>query len=136
MTRKAEKWKAEDEKHKNMVEAKNVLDNAYNIRNCVGYNTISLKLVEDDKNIEDVIDQASDGLNWNEPVKTDELEDMLKELRVSAILSLPRLIRVLAGCTMKFLCLLAARQLQPLEILTRDIQNKEDEESEEEELDS
>jgi len=38
---------------------------------------------------------------------------------VSAILSLPRLIRVLAGCTMKFLCLLVARQLQPLEKLTR-----------------
>ena len=81
MTQKAEKYKAEDEKHKNMVEAKNVLDNAYNIRNCVGYNNISLKLVEDDKNIEDAIDQASDGLNWNEPVKTDELEDMLKELQ-------------------------------------------------------
>lgn len=59
MTRKAEKYKAEDEKHKNMVEAKNVLDNAHNIRNCVGYNNISLKLVEDDKNIEDAIDQAS-----------------------------------------------------------------------------
>jgi len=64
-----------------MVEAKNVLDNAYNIRNSVGYYNISLKLVEDDKNIEDDFDQASDGLNWNERVKIDELEDMLKELQ-------------------------------------------------------
>ncbi|XP_011028259.1 PREDICTED: heat shock cognate 70 kDa protein 1-like [Populus euphratica] len=79
MAQKAEKYKAEDEKHKNMVEAKNVLDNAYSIRNCVVYNIISLKLVEDGKNIEDAIDQASDGLNSNDPVKTDEVEDMLKE---------------------------------------------------------
>ncbi|KAI4322152.1 hypothetical protein L6164_021872 [Bauhinia variegata] len=70
MTKEAEKYNAEDKKHKKQVEAKNTFENyVYNIRN-----TIKDEKIADKKKIEDAIDQAIQWLDGNQPAKGSALE--------------------------------------------------------------
>lgn len=75
MVQEAKKYKAEDEEHKKKVEAKNALENyAYNMRNTIEDEKISLQ------KIEDTIEQAIQWLDGNQLAEADEFEDKMKEL--------------------------------------------------------
>ncbi|PIA45995.1 hypothetical protein AQUCO_01600336v1 [Aquilegia coerulea] len=82
LVQEAEKYKAEDEEHKQKVEAKNALENyAYNMRNTIKDEKVGGKLSADDKKkIEDAIEQAIQWLDGNQLAETDEFEDKMKEL--------------------------------------------------------
>ncbi|KAL7253983.1 hypothetical protein ACSBR1_008350 [Camellia fascicularis] len=82
MVQEAEKYKSEDEEHKKKVEAKNALENyAYNMRNTIKDEKISMKLPPaDKKKIEDAIDPAIHWLDANQLAEADEFEDKVKEL--------------------------------------------------------
>ncbi|XVF34372.1 hypothetical protein REPUB_Repub18cG0053700 [Reevesia pubescens] len=87
MVKDAERYKAEDEDVKKKVEAKNALENyAYNMRNTVRDEKFAAKLSPDDKEkIEKTVEETIEWLDRNQLAEVDELEDRLKELKVSAI---------------------------------------------------
>jgi L1 cell adhesion molecule like protein len=82
MVQEAERYKAEDEKVKKKVEAKNALENyAYNMRNTVRDDKVGGKLDPADKQkIEKEIEETIDWLDRNQLAEVDEFEDKLKEL--------------------------------------------------------
>ncbi|PIA46045.1 hypothetical protein AQUCO_01600368v1 [Aquilegia coerulea] len=82
LVQEAEKYKAEDEEHKQKVEAKNAIENyAYNMRNTIKDEKVGGKLSADDKKkIEDAIEQAIQWLDGNQLAESDEFEDKMKEL--------------------------------------------------------
>ncbi|KAL9407050.1 hypothetical protein Peur_004022 [Populus x canadensis] len=82
MVQEAERYKAEDEKVKKKVEAKNALENyAYNMRNTMRDDKVGGKLDPADKQkIEKEIEETIDWLDRNQLAEVDEFEDKLKEL--------------------------------------------------------
>lgn len=82
MVSEAEKYKAEDEEHKNKIDAKNNLENyAYNMRNTIRDDKVATKLDPADKEkIDKVIDEAINWLDNNQLAEKDEFEHKLKEL--------------------------------------------------------
>ncbi|KAG7533126.1 Heat shock protein 70 family [Arabidopsis thaliana x Arabidopsis arenosa] len=82
MVQEAEKYKAEDEKHKKKVEAKNALeDYAYNMRNTIRDERIGDRLLAADKRmIEDSIEEAIQWLDGNQLAEADEFEYKMMEL--------------------------------------------------------
>ncbi|KAF9688859.1 hypothetical protein SADUNF_Sadunf01G0031800 [Salix dunnii] len=82
MVQDAEKYKAEDEKVKKKVEAKNALENyVYNMRNTLKDEKVGGKLDPADKQeIEKEIEETIDWLDRNQLAEVDEFEDKLKEL--------------------------------------------------------
>jgi len=82
MVRQAEKYKADDEKHKSRVEAKNSLENySYTIKNTLKDEKIAAKLSETDKS---AINQAvEDTIRWlesNQTAEKDEYDHKREEL--------------------------------------------------------
>ncbi|XP_057436389.1 heat shock cognate 70 kDa protein 2-like [Lotus japonicus] len=82
MVRENEKNKAEDERYKKKVEAKNALENyAYNMRNAINDEDISSKLsLEDKQKINDAIDLVLKWLGINDAAEQDDFERYSKDL--------------------------------------------------------
>jgi len=82
MVQEAEKYKAQDEEHKNKVEAKNGLENyAYNMRNTIRDTAVGGKLDGGDKDkIEKAIEEAVTWIEANQLAEVEEFEHKLKEL--------------------------------------------------------
>jgi len=82
MVKDAEKYKAEDEKNKEKIEAKNGLENyAYSLRNTLKDEKIAGKIDSGDKEkLEKAIDDAVKWLDHNQTAEKDEFEHKQKEL--------------------------------------------------------
>ena len=82
MVQEAEKYKAEDEAHKEKIESKNGLENyAYNMRNTVNEEKVSEKITADDKaKIEKAIEDTISWLENNEMAEKEEYDAKMKEL--------------------------------------------------------
>jgi len=82
MVKDAEKYKAEDEKNKEKIEAKNGLENyAYSLRNTLKDEKIAGKMDSGDKEkLEKAIDDAVKWLDHNQTAEKDEFEHKQKEL--------------------------------------------------------
>jgi L1 cell adhesion molecule like protein len=82
MVRDAEKYKAEDEKNKEKIEAKNGLENyAYSLRNTLKDDKVAGKLEGEDKEkLEKAIDEAIKWLDHNQTAEKEEFEHRQKEL--------------------------------------------------------
>jgi len=82
MVRDAEKYKVEDEKNKEKVDAKNGLENyAYSLRNTLKDDKIAGKMDSGDKEkLEKAIDDAIKWLDHNQTAEKDEYEHKQKEL--------------------------------------------------------
>lgn len=82
MVQEAEKYKAEDEAHKEKIEAKNGLENyTYNMRNTINEEKVSEKLAADEKEkIEKAIEDTISWLENNEMAEKEEYEAKTKEL--------------------------------------------------------
>jgi L1 cell adhesion molecule like protein len=82
MVREAEQYKAEDEKNKDRVEAKNHLENyAYSLRNTIRDEKIADKLESGDKDrLNAAIDDAINWMDKNQQAGKDEFEAKQKEL--------------------------------------------------------
>lgn len=82
MVQEAEKYKAEDESHKEKIEAKNSLENyAYSMRNTIRDDKLADKLESGDKEtIDKAIDEAIEWLDSNQLAEKEEFEDKLKSL--------------------------------------------------------
>jgi heat shock protein 1/8 len=87
MVRDAEKYKAEDEKNKEKIEAKNGLENyAYSLRNTLKDEKIAGKMDSGDKEkLEKAIDEAVKWLDHNQTAEKDEFEHKQKELESIAM---------------------------------------------------
>lgn len=81
MVKQAEKFRDDDKKNKERIEAKNELENfAYNLKSTIGNKDV--KMSDSDKKIID--DAVKDTLNWvdaNQQAETDEFKDKLQELQ-------------------------------------------------------
>jgi len=82
MVKDAEKYKVEDEKNKEKVDAKNGLENyAYSLRNTLKDDKIAGKIDSGDKEkLEKAIDDAIKWLDHNQTAEKDEYEHKQKEL--------------------------------------------------------
>jgi len=87
MVKDAEKYKAEDEKNKEKIEAKNGLENySYSLRNTLKDDKIAGKLDGEDKTkLEAAIDDAIKWLDHNQTAEKDEFEHKQKELEAVAM---------------------------------------------------
>jgi len=83
MVEEAEKYKNEDEKTRQKIEAKNSLENyAYNIRNTVRDEKLKDKVEEEDKKtIEEKVKEALEFIETNEDLEKEEYEEKEKELK-------------------------------------------------------
>jgi len=82
MVAEAEKYKAEDEQHKERIEAKNTLENyAYSMRNTLGEEKVASALSPEDKEtVNKAVDEAIQWVDANQTAEKDEFEHRLKEL--------------------------------------------------------
>merc|ERR1719323_2507333 len=82
MVQEAEKYKAEDESHKDKIEAKNTLENyAYSMRNTVQDEKVASALsAEDKKTIEDAVKKTVEWIDANQLAEKEEFEHKMKEL--------------------------------------------------------
>merc|ERR1719473_2461824 len=82
MVQEAEKYKAEDEKNKSTIEAKNGLENyCFTMRNTLQEEKLQDKFEEGDKEkIEKAVQDALDWLDKNQLAEKDEFEAQQKEL--------------------------------------------------------
>jgi L1 cell adhesion molecule like protein len=87
MVRDAEKYKAEDEKNKDKIEAKNGLENySYSLRNTLKDEKVAGKMDPEDKSkLEAAIDEAIKWLDHNQTAEKDEFEHKQKELEAVAM---------------------------------------------------
>mmetsp|Transcript_40422 Transcript_40422/g.80974 ORF Transcript_40422/g.80974 Transcript_40422/m.80974 type:complete len:651 (+) Transcript_40422:619-2571(+) len=83
MVEEAEKYKNEDEKTRQKIEAKNSLENyAYNIRNTVRDEKLKEKIQEEDKkSIEEKVKEVLEFIETNEDLEKEEYEEKEKELK-------------------------------------------------------
>jgi len=93
MVREAEQYKADDEKNKGKVEAKNGLENyAYSLRNTIRDEKITDKLSSEDKDaLNNAIDEATKWLDANQMAEKEEFEAKQKELEGVAMPIMTRL---------------------------------------------
>jgi len=93
MVREAEQYKADDEKNKGRVEAKNGLENySYSLRNTVRDEKLADKLSGEDKEkLNGAIDDAIKWLDANQTAEKDEYEAKQKELESVAMPIMTRL---------------------------------------------
>jgi len=93
MVKEAEKYKGEDEKNKERIEAKNGLENyAYSLRNTIKDDKISSKLSDSDKEaLNKAIDESIAWLDSNQTAEKDEYEHKQKELEGVAMPIMTRL---------------------------------------------
>eukprot|EP01018_Ginkgo_biloba_P004915 Gb_37429 [translate_table: standard] len=82
MVQEAEKYKSEDESHRQRVEAKNGLENyAYNMKNSINDDKVGGKLdPADKKKIEEAVDEAIRWVELNQLAEMEEFNDKMKEL--------------------------------------------------------
>jgi len=82
MVAEAEKYKQEDDKQKEKIEARNALENyAYSLRNSLGEEKIKEKIPEDDrKSLNDKIDEAIKWLDETTDAEKEQFEERQKEL--------------------------------------------------------
>lgn len=82
MVKEAEKYKAEDDSHKERIEAKNSLENyAYSMRNTIKDDKVGASLSDDDKKIiETSVQKVVDWLDQNQTAEKGEYDTKLKEL--------------------------------------------------------
>merc|ERR1719429_757701 len=82
MVQEAEKYKSEDESHKDKIEAKNTLENyAYSMRNTVQDEKVASALsAEDKKTIEDAVKKTVEWIDANQLAEKEEFEHKMKEL--------------------------------------------------------
>jgi len=82
MVSEAEKYKAEDEKVKKKVEAKNTLENyAYSMKNTISDEKVASQLDPADKEkIQKAVDDATSWLDQNQLAEVEEFEHKQKEL--------------------------------------------------------
>eukprot|EP01116_Phalansterium_solitarium_P003246 TRINITY_DN13_c0_g1_i2.p1 TRINITY_DN13_c0_g1~~TRINITY_DN13_c0_g1_i2.p1 ORF type:complete len:686 (+),score=319.75 TRINITY_DN13_c0_g1_i2:96-2060(+) len=82
MVREAEKYKAEDEKNRERIEAKNGLENyAYSLRNTINDPQVGDKLQQSDKDaLHTAVDDVIKWLDSNQTAEKDEFEHKQKEL--------------------------------------------------------
>jgi len=87
MVQEAEKYKADDEKNREKIEAKNALENyAYSLRNSIKDENLSSKLDADDKQkLEKAIDDTVHWLDANQTAEKDEFDHKQKELEQIAM---------------------------------------------------
>jgi L1 cell adhesion molecule like protein len=99
MVREAEQYKAQDEKNKEKVEAKNHLENyAYSLRNTLKDDKISSKLEAGDKDkLNAAIDEAISWLEKNQTAEKDEFDAKQKELENVAMPIMTRLYQQSGG---------------------------------------
>jgi len=83
MVEEAEKYKNEDEKTRQKIEAKNSLENyAYNIRNTIRDEKLKDKIEEEDKKtIEEKVKEVLEFIETNEDLEKEEYEEKEKELK-------------------------------------------------------
>jgi len=86
MVEEAEKYKSEDEKTRQKIEAKNSLENyAYNIRNTIKDEKLKDKITDEDrKSIEDKVNEVLSFIESNEELEKEEYEEKEKELKAIA----------------------------------------------------
>jgi L1 cell adhesion molecule like protein len=86
MVEEAEKYKSEDEKTRQKIEAKNSLENyAYNIRNTIKDEKLKDKITDEDrKSIEDKVNEILSFIESNEELEKEEYEEKEKELKAIA----------------------------------------------------
>lgn len=82
MVQEAEQYKAEDESHRDKIEAKNQLENyAYSMRNTIEDEKMANALSEDDKTaIKDAVSKTIEWLDANQLAEKEEFEHKMKEL--------------------------------------------------------
>merc|ERR1711970_1417261 len=82
MVQEAEKYKAEDEIHKERIEARNKLEQyAYCIRNTINDEKVNGAIsAEDKKTVEDAVQKTIQRLDSNQDADKNEYETQLKEL--------------------------------------------------------
>jgi len=82
MVQEAERYRAEDESHKEKIEAKNTLENyAYSMRNTVQDEKVASALsAEDKKTIEDAVKKTVEWIDANQLAEKEEFEHKMKEL--------------------------------------------------------
>jgi L1 cell adhesion molecule like protein len=82
MVSEAEKYKAEDERQRQRIEAKNGLENyAFSVRNSIREEKIASKISEDDKRtIEGAVDEVIAWLDHNGSAEKEEYEEKQKDL--------------------------------------------------------
>jgi len=82
MVKEAEKYKAEDEKNRERIEAKNALENyAYSLRNTINDSQVGDKLSQSDKDaLHKAIDETIKWLDSNQTAEKDEFEHHQKNL--------------------------------------------------------
>jgi len=93
MVREAEQYKADDEKNKTRIEAKNGLENySYSLRNTIRDEKVADKLSSEDKEkLNEAIDTAIKWLDANQMAEKDEYEAKQKELETVAMPIMTRL---------------------------------------------
>jgi len=104
MVREAEQYKAEDEKNKQRIEAKNALENyAYSLRNTIRDDKVASKLSTEDKDsLNKAIDDAIHWLDANQSAEVSEFEAKQKELENVAMPIMTRLYQQSGGPTGEF----------------------------------
>lgn len=82
MVQEAEKYKAEDDSHKERIEAKNSVENyAYTMRSTINDDKVGTALsTEDKKTLDGAIQKTIDWLDQNQSAEVAEYETKLKEL--------------------------------------------------------
>merc|ERR1712224_1140758 len=82
MVQEAEKYKAEDDSHKDRIEAKNALENyAYSMRNTTKDDKVGASLGADDKKaIDDAVQNTINWLDQNQEADKADYDVKLKEL--------------------------------------------------------
>jgi len=93
MVREAEQYKADDERNKERIEAKNGLENySYSLRNTIRDEKVADKLSSEDKEkLNSAIDTAVKWLEANQTAEKDEYEGKQKELEAVAMPIMTRL---------------------------------------------
>jgi len=102
MVKDAERYKAEDEKNKEKIEAKNGLENySYSLRNTLKDEKVSGKMESGDKEkLEKAIDETIKWLDHNQTAEKDEFEHKQKELESVAMPIMTKLYQSSGGSGM------------------------------------
>jgi len=102
MVKDAERYKAEDEKNKEKIEAKNGLENySYSLRNTLKDDKVTGKMDSGDKEkLEKAIDETIKWLDHNQTAEKDEFEHKQKELESVAMPIMTKLYQQTGGSGM------------------------------------
>jgi len=99
LTQEAEKYKAEDESHKDKIEAKNTLENyAYSMRNTVQDEKVASALsAEDKKTIEDAVKKTVEWIDANQLAEKEEFEHKVRGAQRAGVVMMMMIYRGARG---------------------------------------